>query len=335
MNKIQIANILLTRICNLKCEYCDIVKDYENIPSVYKKINEYKTLSSSRWIDIIKLLKLNNPDIFFILYGGEPFLYPGLSDIIKYCNNNNVNYTIISNNTEKIQPIIEKVLKECGEFKGFTASVDPVLSRSENNDIIKKSKSGFDNLVKYKKSGQAKDVVAEITITKDNIKYVYDTVKALSDNDIWSSITVVDIKKNEYYDFSAVTNEDQCLHHGLEEYETINKIYRDAQCGILKIHIPEVLNELYQILPYDYRCTLAKDVHNITIDADGTLRTCLRIKGIKTPANDIFDYFDKDGNVEQLLLNNLSNDIEKLCEGCNWTCPMFSEHFSKMIIKHE
>ena len=38
MDTIQIANILLTRRCNLRCDYCSIVRDYAKMPFEYPKI---------------------------------------------------------------------------------------------------------------------------------------------------------------------------------------------------------------------------------------------------------------------------------------------------------
>ena len=85
--KINIANHLITRRCNLSCEYCHLIRDYDNMPKCYHKINHFANneLYAIQWIDIIKKLVNNNPQVFLILYGGEPFLYDGLRDIVKYC----------------------------------------------------------------------------------------------------------------------------------------------------------------------------------------------------------------------------------------------------------
>src|ERR1035437_1054674 len=154
MDTVQIANILLTRRCNLRCDYCSIVQDYDGIPKEYPKMQHYKDqeLSPSEWIKIIDRLSLNNPNIFFIFYGGEPFLYEGLTEIIKYCHSMNLYYTIISNNTEEVQPKILKLYEDVGQIKGFSASIDPTLYDilNQKNHASLKTVVGYNNLRKLK-----------------------------------------------------------------------------------------------------------------------------------------------------------------------------------------
>ncbi len=92
-----IVNWLLTRRCNLSCNYCNIVKDY--VTSPYKSVFEYKENSLSDNKKIIDHIMFINKNAFFILYGGEPTLYYELPELIDYMNEKNCNYTIISNMT--------------------------------------------------------------------------------------------------------------------------------------------------------------------------------------------------------------------------------------------
>ena len=93
MNKIQIVNWLLTRRCNLHCDYCRIVKNYKNQPEIYPPMKHYieNEMSTETVIEGLRRLKLHNPECFMILYGGEPLLRPDLHEIINYCNEKSYN----------------------------------------------------------------------------------------------------------------------------------------------------------------------------------------------------------------------------------------------------
>ena len=344
MNKIHIANLLLTRRCNLSCEYCHLIRDYDNMPKCYHKINHFANneMYAMQWIEIIKKLVANNPDIFLILYGGEPFLYDGLRDIVKYCNDENVGYTVISNNTPIARARAYEIVADIGPFHGFTSSVDPVALMPESEltnetkefkHIVKKSKFGLTNLAQMKIDGISKDVVAEITVTNRSLPYLYDTIVQLTKNDVWSSITVIDDKKSPYYDFAADVDKSQMLTR--EECEEIFvKITSEAQTGVLKVHIPELLPEILNVLPSNMKCTLRNDIHNITIDPDGSMRLCLRIRGERCPLIHANIAISKTGDVTKSLKKAIKRDYDNFCLGCNWTCPMMSGTFSESIIDH-
>jgi len=342
MDKIQIANILLTRRCNLRCDYCAIVRDYEDIPDIYPKMDHYKTseLEPQEWITILKRLKKNNPDVFIIFYGGEPFLYNGLNQIISYCHSESINYTIISNNTEPMHQKIINLYDNVGQIQGFTASIDPILSQYKDyiddhtrtlEHSILKTVMGYNNLKRLKDIGVAKDVVAEITVMPENAKWLYDTVKLLSDEGIYSSITTIDLKKSPFYDFSTVDDPSIQISKNDEIAAQFFKILADKS---LKVHIPELLLDLYNILPWDMMCNIGDDVHNITIDADGVARLCLRIRGEYTPGIKTENIFDEDGTINAFFKKSMKHDYEKYCKGCNWTCMAMSAHFADKIKEH-
>lgn len=340
---IQIANILLTRRCNLRCGYCSIVKDADDKPEQYPNINHYikNELSVDEWKDRLLRLKANNPNVFLIFYGGEPFLYQGLPELIKFCHEQAMYYTIISNNTKLMQPRILDLVEKVGPIKGFTASIDPELSyclnnkdvnTQFNNDSNSKTILGFENLKKLKAQGIAEDVVAEITVSNSNYIYLYDTLRILSDAGIYSSITTLDVKKSKYYDFSNITSYDDMVKPTKEVRDLFDKIINDKT---LLVHIPQVLNDLFEILPCEMKCELNKRITNVTIDADGSLRLCLRVRGINAANMKFKDCIDVDGNVGMWFKDAIHNDYLNMCKGCNWTCMMFTEKYGdKDIVEH-
>lgn len=338
MDSVHIANILLTRRCNLKCDYCNIVKNYVDMPESYPPMKFYtkNEISGTRWIEIIKRLYNNNKNIFLILYGGEPFFYDDLGMILDFCNKNDISYTVISNNTDGVQEKIFSIYEELGPYRGFTSSVDPVILSAGNQvgDICAKSRSGLGRLSYMKERGMADDVVAEITVTKESIIYLYDVIYELSCRGIYSSITVIDDQKSSYYDFSNVLpNQDQMIEKDSGIREQFDKILERCKSDRLKIHIPGLLNKLYDVLPSNMRCDIYKDIHNVTIDSDGTFRLCLRIRGVNSPTLELGQVISSSGEIQPKFKEFQRQDY-KLCKGCNWTCMMMSKIFSDSIIKH-
>jgi len=342
MDQIQIANILLTRRCNLRCDYCAIVRDYSDIPPEYPRMEHYKQseIDADQWIIILNRLKKNNPDVFIIFYGGEPFLYEDLYKLIDHCHKEDIAYTIISNNTPQIQPKIIELYEKVGPIKGFTASIDPDLAKYKHllldrettmKGSVLKTLEGFRNLNNLNSSEMVKDVVAEITVMPDNVKYLYETVKLLSDCGIFSSITTIDMKKSPYYDFSTVDDVECRITRGDDIAAEFFKILADKN---LKVHIPEMLLDLYNVLPWDMWCDIYEDIHNVTIDADGRFRLCLRIRGINTQNLKLDSVIDSEGRIEPFFKKSMEKDYKGSCQGCNWTCMLMSGLFSKNIIKH-
>jgi len=319
-NKIKIVNWLLTRKCNLKCDYCGIIRNN----SVYKNISYYNKheMHPDYIINALSNFKNLNDDCFHIFYGGEPFLYPHIDTIIKYCNDNNILYTIITNNTLEIQPIIEKVIKKVGYLIGLSSSIDPIVMTE--NELLKqtdryiKSIQGLAQLKKMSKFSD--DIVAEITIDNSNIDNVYNLIEHLTEYNICSSITCIDLKNNDYYDFSNVIDKSELLYKTQKVYQLFDKLKNSN----LLIHMKDdVLMKLYENLPINYDCKIEKYIHNITVDADGKLRLCLRIRGTSVSKINIIDLFDdnKFDEIHKAMILDKNN----YCIGCNWTCPMMSE----------
>jgi MoaA/NifB/PqqE/SkfB family radical SAM enzyme len=299
---IRIVNWLLTRRCNLKCDYCAIVKNYEGKPEEYPDMRHYfkNEMTTSDVISGLKKFKKHNPDIFHIFYGGEPMLRNDLPDIINYCNKEDLHYTIISNNTPLVQSMIMRLMDKTDKIKGFTASIDPVLSSERTNlDRVIKSQEGFESLLQMKK--YVDDVVAEITVMKENEEFLYKLVDFLSHQGINSDITFIDIAKSPYYDFSNITDENLLVG---QSDELQNQMLRLIESD-LDIHMKEtLLPEIWSILPSNMDCHIDRSLHNVSVDADGSIRLCLRIRGIFAP---------KIVNLQNLLMPN--GEINPIAHG--------------------
>ena len=328
MSKIRIVNFLLTRRCNLDCDYCALVKDYHGMPRHYPRMAHYKKneMSTKVVIDALKAFKKHNPNIFIIIYGGEPLLRKDLPEIINFCNENEIYYTIISNNTSEIQPLIKRLFDETDCVEGFTSSVDPIFNdpNYSSKDRIKKSIEGMKRLKEIQAKGDVKDVVAEITVMNENKDFLYDLVSELSEHEIYSDITFVDIAKNSHYDFSNVRNKDQLVKKSWKLSNMLSKMMNDDN---LYIHMKDILiPKMFDTLPSNFDCDLESGIHNVTVDADGSMRLCLRIKGCLTPHVHVSNLFENESLVTKEFYDLLCMDKHSHCELCNHSCLMMSQH---------
>jgi len=207
--------------------------------------------------------------------------------------------------------------------------------RSDYSDLdrLKKSKAGFERLTEWKK--KINDVVAEVTVDEEMLDDLIPLVSMLTENGISSSITFVDISKSKYYDFSNITDEKVLVNKS----EKVRNILKELENDKYDVHMAkELLPRIYDILPSNLDCGLDKNVHNLTIDADGSVRLCLRVRGCKTSDHYLDEYINYDGNINDNLLYNIREDKKEFCLRCNWTCGIMtslieegSSNYNKLV----
>jgi MoaA/NifB/PqqE/SkfB family radical SAM enzyme len=332
-SKIRIVNWLLTRKCNLKCDYCAIVRNYKDKPEQYPDMSHYahSQMDSQYVMRVLSIFKIHNPDMFHIFYGGEPLLSFGLSNIINYCNKENIQYTIISNNAPEIQHLITDLFNKTDYIQGFTSSVDPVFDSNDFDSVkldrVTKSIEGLRRLKEIQSQGKVKDVVAEITVMKHNIHYLYNLVKILSEEGINSDVTFIDIAKSPFYDFSNIYDENLLVSQEEAKEQMDLLLNSNFDLHMKDILIPGIL----KILPSNMDCEIDKNLHNITIDADGTLRLCLRIRGVNTPKLYAHEVLTS-GNPQEIAKSAhelIRADKKEYCKLCNHTCHLMSKHIDE------
>jgi len=333
MSKIRIVNWLLTRRCNLKCDYCAIVKDYLGKPGSYPNMAHYikEEMTTEMVLNGLRNFNEHNPNAFHIFYGGEPLLRKDLSTIVNFCNDNEIYYTIISNNTPDIQPLIKRLFDETDYVEGFTSSVDPMFNEiGVDEDRVTKSIEGLQRLKEIQAKGDVKDVVAEITVMNHNRHLLHQLVSELSEDEIYSDITFVDVAHSAYYDFSNVHDSSVLVKPTFDLALTFNDMLNDHR---LYIHMKDLLlPAMFDTLPSNMDCGLERGIHNVTVDADGSIRLCLRIRGAITPQMyNLETMFDKDipGEVTKDFQYAIARDKKRLCKGCNHSCLIMSRHIDE------
>lgn len=326
---IRIVNWLLTRKCNLNCDYCAIVKDYHGKPAEYPDMKHYREnqMGTTSILNALARFQEHNPQCFHIFYGGEPLLRNDLAEILQFCHRHAIHYTVISNNTREIAPLLEKLVNQVRKLKGYTASIDPILVDEDTtfSDRLAKTRAGFETLLWMRE--YCDDVVAEITIMNEDKHLIHKLVQFLSKCGINSDITFVDIAKTEYYDFSNVRVPGDLVYKSPElAYQMMNILTDDD----LDIHMKEYLiPATYKILPSDMDCEIEKDLHNVTIDADGSVRLCLRIRGVNAPENiHMNNLIDSEGYVNPIAHKLIVKDKVRYCQGCNHTCHLMSKYLN-------
>lgn len=320
---VQIVNWLITRRCNLTCSYCAISSNYKNKPEEYPDLSHYfrNEMSLEFILTSLERLKKHNPDAFHIFYGGEPTLRDDLFGIVNYCNDNDIHYTIITNNSNAVQQRISDLFNKVQYIKGLTSSIDPIMLLPDHRDThrFKKSFEGFHRLGKYKE--KVNDVVAEITVDNETVDLLIPLVDRLTENGINSSITFIDIAKNSHYDFSNIYDPSILV----QRSDIVKNIFGYLVKSNLDIHMKEtLLLKIYNTLPSELDCKIEDNLHNLTIDADGSVRLCLRIRGTKTPYLKLLDVINENGEIDSKLQSFMATDKYEYCRGCNWTCMIMS-----------
>ena len=97
----------------------------------------------------------------------------------------------------------------------------------------------------------------------------------------------------------------------------------------LDVHMKNfLLPKIWSILPSNMDCGIENNLHNITIDADGSVRLCLRIRGRHTPDTISINkhLFDEYYNVSAVAKLAIKIDKEELCRLCNHTCLLMSKY---------
>jgi len=320
-----IVNWLLTRKCNLKCDFCGIVRDSVYGPVSRKISNE---LPVFRALHVVDFLSKFNPKPFVILYGGEPTLYNGIDIVVSYLNERHIPYTIITNGVGNyVQSVLKKLLNN--GLRGLSMSLDPLVFQDESSvkdkDRYRKSQQALDTLIRIKKAYPNIDAVTEITVDNQNVFYLRRLLDYLTQHNIWASITTIEEPLSEYYDFAATSAKDLIIKPGTQEFELFSEIVDDiVNNKKYKVHFRKLLPILRNNLPMNFKCGLHKHLHNLTIDADGEIRLCLRIHGRNRP--NIQDYLGSPPErfVKEVLECN-KQDYNDLCQGCAWTCTMMTK----------
>lgn len=159
------ANFELTHFCNAKCIFCSI----KNKEISFSTINKMKKI-----VDILKkngILRLN-------LFGGEPFIYPDISELLKYASQQNFFISGVTNALSIEDKIIEDIIKYM-DVIGIS-----IHGLEKTHDKFIGVKNSFKHSIKIIKMLSEKNfpVGINMTITKKNYLELIPLVEFLQQN---------------------------------------------------------------------------------------------------------------------------------------------------------
>jgi len=306
----------MTRRCDMACSYCNIIKDKD-------KIKELNLMQKKRALRIMKDRKVG----IVVLYGGEPTILGNeLVEIIKYCNQINLDYAIMSNCKRLLEDYeyLRKIIE--ARPRNWTASID-TLNEGAEGDIRRKSLAGLDILFSMAEGG-VHDLVACITVTRKNIEEIPQLVKTLSKRGIWSIISMINVgKKGFQYSSPEHKMKDLLFKSNTEDIQFLNGISAELidmkQSGKYLMH-DEIVN--FEAWP---KYAITQDWHcskfvKFTVDADGSLLCCVDWHGKKN--YNILE-MNRDSRFENFLKEFYFDTSE--CPGCNWSPLILLEELAK------
>jgi len=296
-------NILPTRDCNLRCSYCKIWQ------------SDIKALSWEQWKPIVEhLWELSEGFISFA--GGETLLTPGdIVDFTRFLEKHDVYYAYVSNSTLLTEELANQLV-EAG-LRNWSVSLDS-LKDCIDPSVTKKSSLGY-RWLKYFQQKGVKDLMAITVITNDNLNDIIPLTKHLTNEQIWLTVTLLDFPRAEWYDFA---NEIPNQIPNQSSVESICRQLVELKKQDYLLHDPEFY---YKILPnYTVRPYFCKKPWgSLTIDADGRIRLCYRIRGHYLPQYKATDIGKKDSEI----LEAYKKDYEQFCRGCSWECVLHSDYW--------
>ncbi len=175
--------IHLTYRCNLDCFMCcQHIKDYSDIlPSFPNENKDFLEIKTDEWKKIILNIKQSFPFKPFLHFsGGEPLLYYGIRDLIKFSKEEKFNVSLISNGFW-LENFIDDILNF--KLNRLHISID---GPEEIHDKIrgrkfsyKRAVESLKNLVKMRERRKQNfpHITINCTITKENYNFIKDMLK--------------------------------------------------------------------------------------------------------------------------------------------------------------
>ncbi len=290
---------LLTRRCNLRCEYCKIV---DNSSLAGEELTFEQVCMG---IDNIQKVF---PGIAIVFFGGEPTVLNWLPDLVRYCELRKIKYAIISNGVRvvKDEEFFNRLVS--AGISNWSVSIDS-LSDLRITDSAIKSKSGFKSLLKFRDKG-VRDLVSCITVTDYNIKEIPAIIEELTKNGVWSITTPLQVGDGTF-EYSANTPGWQCKDQS-KVLELAEKLKEMALSGKYLMHNDPGYYDYWEryFIKQDWKC---QSKGTLTIDADGSMKRCVDRKAglghlniLNLVTEEAWKKYDK-------LVNS-----EFECKGCFW-----------------
>jgi len=294
---------MITRRCQFKCSYCRI-RDKRTLKGVEQSTEEV--------LKGVRVIRDRFPGAAIVFFGGEPTLRDDLPDIIRYCEDIDQKYAIISNSVRLLNDDnYRRRLMEAG-LSNWTVSIDG-MDRSQTVDdyTYHRVSNGLKALRILRDDYGVRDLVASATVTRKSIERIPDMVEAMTKEGIWSIICMLQIAKpgHEYSQGS------------------VNDLPTPEQARLIAPILSEMARSERYLMHNEgawFDRWLTDDIQRqdwvcngkagITIDADGSLKYCVEVPFSQKDRMFISDLATDSGWEKY-------NDVFRrgvTCSGCVW-----------------
>lgn len=313
------SSVYLTRSCNLKCQYCKIVKT--ELP---------EELSIEKWMEVMDLLE--ELGVMYVnIAGGEPTILKGLGRLISHLNGKkNLKYSLVSNsmfNDRKFEELVS------ARLQAYVASVDVLSKKEQNLHDLKKASAGIKMLERLK-AHNIPYLCANIVISGTNIDNVMSVVEFLNDSGYFVNVCPIIWGKGDKWDkVEAADRLYRLRNEHREKLVTISeKLIQMKRAGANIIPTESYLSAMPDYaVNLDWHCSKGSDRANpprLTIDADGSLMTCINMRGETSKKFSIFDLREKE-NYDRYV--NVWREESKKCSGCYWSTMVMARERQDML----
>jgi MoaA/NifB/PqqE/SkfB family radical SAM enzyme len=319
---------LFTRRCNLRCNYCKIVKN----PDL--ECQETNTEEAKR---IVSIIADNWPGAPIVFFGGEPTVRDDLPDVIAKAVEKKVKPIVISNSVRVLKDEdYTKRLVDSG-LDNWSISYDGPNKLLPDNSVRVKSTSGLNAIRMFRDKYGFRDLVACITVSRQNIDALPKIVEFLTKEGVWSICTPLQIG-GVGYDYSCGYPRDLPTQEQVDE--SANVLMSMSASGNYLMHNRPVWFESWPnyFIEQTWKC---HDKSILTLDADGYLRQCVDRK-LRDPVH-IFS-LENDLGVEKYLAAIKKGPLGG-CLGCFWDPafesilrgldPKMSDDDGRLSYRHE
>jgi len=285
----MLVNLILTRKCPLKCNYCKVVD------------GEVSTVGGSSWIyGIDKIAKKFGKDkTWFVLFGGEPMLHPEVERIISYLNEKDYGYIVSTTGA----PAFDLKTKLA---RNIAVSVDALETDTELMKLPhheKKSQWGWRILSNSKKRNLT---VAGIVITKDN----FHRVPQIAQNILLQGQSKTVISADIVQVNGDIVSSESDLRPSKDQIQwLLENLPRDC------LTEPEEFYTGWLDKGYSqtWKCA-GKGIKSLMIDADGSISVC-QVASKKINMNLFDPNFEFNDRFERAYKSE-----QALCKGCYLGC---------------
>ena len=294
--KFAVVTLLLTRRCNMQCDYCEVIKR-----------NNLKELEVKQWKRIID--KLSKKYFIFVFSGGESLLYEGVEKLVDYASCKGI--TGLLTNSLLLD---EQRLKKLKKLDFLYFSFDTIAFPRDFKTIETKKLE----LIAYYMKLYKIETRASIVINTKNVEEIPAIIKLLDKYDIGVDLCLVQVDK-----LGGLTNDFQYFFKNSQDIANLKEL-QNRLIGMINdgysIYTPiSYIQNMVHYVQGHYKLQCLAGRRYFTVNNDGFIMACHNL-----PSSNL-NLLD-DVNIDQVEIK-LKQSIPKNCN-CFWDCYYSYSHFA-------